>query len=114
MRNRLSNPILCKAANAEFGRSIAIGAATRCGFAKVNGFSYQHPMYARRSSSFFARSRSLGEAGNPTSAKSSAGLAGRRFTSVAVHQTVVLDGWHEVLSNTENLSYAMRNVAFLD
>jgi hypothetical protein len=30
------------------------------------------------------------------------------------HQTVVLDGWHEVLSNTENLSRAMRNVAFLD
>ena len=30
------------------------------------------------------------------------------------HQTVVLDGWHEVLSNTENLSHAMRNVAFLD
>jgi len=30
------------------------------------------------------------------------------------HKTVVLDGWHEVLSNTENLSYAMRNVAFLD
>jgi hypothetical protein len=24
------------------------------------------------------------------------------------------DGWHEVLSNTENLSHAMRNVAFLD
>jgi hypothetical protein len=30
------------------------------------------------------------------------------------HKTVVLDGWHEVLSNTENLSQAMRNVAFLD
>jgi hypothetical protein len=30
------------------------------------------------------------------------------------HKTVVLDGWHEVLSNTENLSYAMRNVVFLD
>jgi hypothetical protein len=30
------------------------------------------------------------------------------------HKTVVLDGWHEVLSNTENLSHAMRNVAFLD
>jgi hypothetical protein len=30
------------------------------------------------------------------------------------HRTVVLDGWHEVLSNTENLSYAMRNVVFLD
>jgi hypothetical protein len=26
----------------------------------------------------------------------------------------VLDGWHEVLSNTESLSHAMRNVAFLD
>ena len=30
------------------------------------------------------------------------------------HRTVVLDGWNEVLSNTENLSHAMRNVAFLD
>ena len=30
------------------------------------------------------------------------------------HKTVVLDGWHEVLSNTENLSHAMRSVAFLD
>ena len=30
------------------------------------------------------------------------------------HKTVVLDGWHEVLSNTENLSHAMQSVAFLD
>jgi len=30
------------------------------------------------------------------------------------HKTVVLDGWHEVLGNTESLSRAMRNVAFLD
>jgi len=30
------------------------------------------------------------------------------------HKTVTLDGWHEVLSNTENLSHAMRNVAFWD
>lgn len=30
------------------------------------------------------------------------------------HKTVVLDGWHEVLSNTEHLSYAMRDIAFLD
>jgi hypothetical protein len=30
------------------------------------------------------------------------------------HKRVTLDGWHEVLSNTENLSHAMRNVAFLD
>jgi hypothetical protein len=30
------------------------------------------------------------------------------------HKTVMLDGWHEILSNTENLSHAMRNVAFLD
>jgi hypothetical protein len=30
------------------------------------------------------------------------------------HKTVMVDGWHEVLSNTENLSHAMRNVAFLD
>jgi hypothetical protein len=30
------------------------------------------------------------------------------------HKTVVLEGWHEVFGNTENLSYAMRNVVFLD
>jgi len=30
------------------------------------------------------------------------------------HKTVILDGWHEVLSNTEHLSFAMRDVAFLD
>jgi hypothetical protein len=30
------------------------------------------------------------------------------------HKTVVLDGWHEVLSNTEHLSYAMRDIVFLD
>ncbi|HLH07937.1 MAG TPA: hypothetical protein VKW78_11930 [Terriglobales bacterium] len=30
------------------------------------------------------------------------------------HKTVFLDGWHEVFSNTENLSQAMRNVVFLD
>jgi hypothetical protein len=30
------------------------------------------------------------------------------------HKTIALDGWHEVLGNTENLSHAMRNVAFLD
>jgi hypothetical protein len=30
------------------------------------------------------------------------------------HKTVVLDGWHEVLSNTETLSRAMRDVVFLD
>ncbi len=30
------------------------------------------------------------------------------------HKTVVLDGWHEVFGNTEHLSYAMRNVVFLD
>jgi hypothetical protein len=30
------------------------------------------------------------------------------------HKTVVLDGWHEVFSNTENLSDAMRDVVFLD
>jgi hypothetical protein len=30
------------------------------------------------------------------------------------HATVTLDEWHEVFSNTEHLSYAMRNVAFLD
>ena len=30
------------------------------------------------------------------------------------HATVVLDGWHEVLMNTENLSVAMKDVVFLD
>jgi hypothetical protein len=30
------------------------------------------------------------------------------------HATVVLDDWHEVFSNTEQLSHAMRNVMFLD
>ena len=30
------------------------------------------------------------------------------------HETVVLDGGHEVFSNTEHLSHAMRNVVFLD
>lgn len=30
------------------------------------------------------------------------------------HKTVFLDGWHEVFSNTENLSAAMKNVVFLD
>jgi hypothetical protein len=32
----------------------------------------------------------------------------------ADHKTVLLDGWHEVFSNTEHLSFAMRDVAFLD
>lgn len=30
------------------------------------------------------------------------------------HKTVFLDGWHRVYSNTEDQSYAMRNVVFLD
>ena len=30
------------------------------------------------------------------------------------HQTVVLNGWHRVLMNTENRSVAMRFLAFLD
>jgi hypothetical protein len=30
------------------------------------------------------------------------------------HRTVFLDGWHQVLSNTEDQSYAMRNIVFLD
>jgi hypothetical protein len=30
------------------------------------------------------------------------------------HRTVTLDGWHQVLSNTEDQSYAMRNIVFLD
>jgi len=30
------------------------------------------------------------------------------------HKTVFLDGWHEVFSNTESLSAAMKNVVFLD
>jgi hypothetical protein len=32
----------------------------------------------------------------------------------ADHQTVTLLGWHQVLSNTEDQSYAMRNIVFLD
>jgi hypothetical protein len=30
------------------------------------------------------------------------------------HRTVTLIGWHQVLSNTEDQSYAMRNIVFLD
>jgi hypothetical protein len=30
------------------------------------------------------------------------------------HRTVVLQGWHRVLMNTENMAVAMRHVAFLD
>ena len=30
------------------------------------------------------------------------------------HKTVLLTGWHEVLSNTEHLSHAMRDIVFLD
>jgi len=30
------------------------------------------------------------------------------------HKTVILDCWHEVLSNTEHLSYAMQDIVFLD
>ncbi|MCA9074004.1 MAG: hypothetical protein KDA93_03155, partial [Planctomycetaceae bacterium] len=32
----------------------------------------------------------------------------------ADHKTIVLDGWHEVLMNTETESQAMRHVAFID
>lgn len=32
----------------------------------------------------------------------------------ADHKTTLLDGWHEVLMNTENQSAAMRHVAFID
>lgn len=32
----------------------------------------------------------------------------------ADHKTIVLDGWHQVLMNTENESVAMRHVAFID
>lgn len=32
----------------------------------------------------------------------------------ADHKTIVLNGWHRVLMNTENQARAMRNVAFLD
>lgn len=32
----------------------------------------------------------------------------------ADHATITLDGWHQVLMNTEGRSQAMRNVAFLD
>jgi hypothetical protein len=30
------------------------------------------------------------------------------------HKTVVLDGWHQIFSNTEHLSAAMQNDVFLD
>jgi hypothetical protein len=30
------------------------------------------------------------------------------------HKTIILNGWHRVIMNTENQSKAMRNVAFLD
>lgn len=30
------------------------------------------------------------------------------------HKTIVLDGWHQVMMNTENESIAMRHVAFID
>jgi hypothetical protein len=32
----------------------------------------------------------------------------------ADHATIVLDGWHEVFTNTEHMSAAMRDVVFLD
>jgi hypothetical protein len=32
----------------------------------------------------------------------------------ADHKTIVLDGWHQVLMNTETESVAMRHVAFID
>ena len=32
----------------------------------------------------------------------------------ADHKTIVLDGWHQVLMNTETQSVAMRHVAFID
>jgi len=32
----------------------------------------------------------------------------------ADHKTIVLDGWHQVLLNTETQSVAMRHVAFID
>ena len=147
--------MLCKAVSAEFGRSIAIGAATQHAFAKGNGFLYQRPMREWTSSLFCETSLSRVEEVSPMSVKSFIAWAGRRFMSALAHQTVyneqyqalsegersrwnwrvirrnpkvyvrgrvrhpdhktvMLDGWHEVLSNTENLSHAMRNVAFLD
>jgi len=49
-------------------------------------------------------------------------VAQRRNPSVFVrgrvrhpdHKTIILNGWHEVLMNTENESIAMRHVAFID
>jgi hypothetical protein len=32
----------------------------------------------------------------------------------ADHRTVTLEGWHQVVSNTEDQSYAMRSIVFLD
>lgn len=34
--------------------------------------------------------------------------------SHADHATITLDGWHQVVMNTENEAAAMRHVAFLD
>lgn len=49
-------------------------------------------------------------------------VAQRRNPSVFVrgrvrhpdHKTIILDGWHQVMMNTENESIAMRHVAFID
>ncbi len=49
-------------------------------------------------------------------------VAQRRNPSVFVrgrvrhpdHKTIILDGWHQVMMNTENESSAMRHVAFID
>ena len=30
------------------------------------------------------------------------------------HKTIILNGWHQVMMNTENESLAMRHVAFID
>jgi hypothetical protein len=35
-------------------------------------------------------------------------------TSTANDRTIVLDGWHQVLMNTETQAVAVRHVAFID
>ena len=57
MLSKLSSPISSKAASANFGRSIATGAATHRAFDKGSGFLYQRRMPKWRSFSFCATNR---------------------------------------------------------
>src|SRR6266853_2779636 len=88
MRNSLSNPMLCKAGSAEFGRSIAIGAATQHAIAKENGFLYPRLMREWTGSLSCETSLSRVEEASLMSVKSFIALAGRRFMSALAHETV--------------------------